>query len=337
MANTSTVNYQDGDTRLLPDNCQNVVRNVKAGELQMEALGRGHYPGQRLPRHVMPGLKSMGFIDVNRQQCLGTGWHYNEGIEVCYLENGHVDFMTEKAVYQLQPGDVTVTWPWQRHCLGNPKVSPSRLYWLMLDVGIRRPKQSWCWPKWIMLCPNDRDELTRRLASLNNPVFGGGEYLSRCFRRIGKLIDDSRHECSWSLLTVLVNEVFALLLDQLRDKGGRERKYAQASLQLVGQFWQELLDSPEQLNLAWTLPKLAKKCGFGTTQFVQHTQALTNVAPMHYLRQCRLQRAAKLLLDDLNLTVTDISQRCGFSSGQYFATAFRRYFGCSPQTYRCMG
>ncbi|MBM3890692.1 MAG: helix-turn-helix domain-containing protein [Verrucomicrobia bacterium] len=36
-------------------------------------------------------------------------------------------------------------------------------------------------------------------------------------------------------------------------------------------------------------------------------------------------------------SVTDTAYACGFSSSQYFATVFRRQFGCRPGDYRARG
>ncbi|HBO43145.1 MAG TPA: AraC family transcriptional regulator [Planctomycetaceae bacterium] len=334
LATSKLPQYEDGETILLPDRCENILASVAAGKVRMEALSRGHYPGARLPRGVMPGLKTVGFFHADREQHWGTGWHCNEGIEVSYVEKGHVDFVTDKETHQLEPGDATVTWPWQRHCLGNPNISPTRFYWLTIDVGVRRRGEHWRWPQWMVLRPEERDELTRRVMNLDGPVFHGVADLGRCFQRIGDFLAAGEGEHSWALLTVLINEVFAILLEQLRRETAHEKDSHRLSLDVVGRFWRNVVEREESLASPWTLAELARRCGFGVTQFVHHTQSLTNSAPMHYLRQCRLRRAARLLHDDRHATITEVAMRCGFSSGQHFARLFRQQFGLSPQTYR---
>ena len=56
-------------------------------------------------------------------------------------------------------------------------------------------------------------------------------------------------------------------------------------------------------------------------------------SPMSYLNQFRLKRA-KRLLDDQNLTITEVSFNTGFSDSNYFSRQFRRAYGVSPSEYR---
>ena len=44
--------------------------------------------------------------------------------------------------------------------------------------------------------------------------------------------------------------------------------------------------------------------------------------------------AAKQLLDDPSLNVTEISEKVGFSSAEHFSSAFRAYTGMTPRAYR---
>jgi AraC family L-rhamnose operon regulatory protein RhaS len=310
------------------------MASVEAGELEMVAFGRAQYPGRRLPRGVMPGLRTLGFFNADRRQGWGTGWHYNEGVEVSFVENGRLDFMTDDEDYVLHAGDLTCTQPWQRHCLGAPNVAASRFHWFMLDLGVRRPSDAWRWPPWIILSARDKKRLSQHLRGLANPVLPASPDLGRCFRRIGALIADECSEDRFSLLAVLVNEVLALLLEQWSQEDKINHRSQELCLQTVEQFWRTLAAQPDALAQNWSLPELARRCGFGVTQFVLYTRTLTNLPPMHYLRQCRLELAAKLLLEHPQKTVTEVALDSGFSSGQHFATVFRQRYQCSPQVFR---
>jgi AraC family L-rhamnose operon regulatory protein RhaS len=85
------------------------------------------------------------------------------------------------------------------------------------------------------------------------------------------------------------------------------------------------------------LAKVAQRCGLGTTQFVRYSRQLTNLTPMQYLNTCRLETAARMLVDLPERSVIDVALDCGFSSSQYFATVFRRQFGCTPRAFRRKG
>lgn len=54
---------------------------------------------------------------------------------------------------------------------------------------------------------------------------------------------------------------------------------------------------------------------------------------MQYLEEVRIVKA-KLLLRRLDIPLTDIALTCGFGSGAYFATTFKKHTGLTPTVYR---
>ena len=76
-----------------------------------------------------------------------------------FLATGAMSFTVDLRRYDLFAGSLTITRPWQLHKLGHPNIGPGRLYWLILDVGVRRPNQEWRWPNWVMLQREDLLEL----------------------------------------------------------------------------------------------------------------------------------------------------------------------------------
>ena len=152
--------YQEQRRTYEADACRPVVRAVEAGRLRHMALARGHYPGRRLARNALPGVKVVGFWDADRRQDWGLDWHRNEGIEITFLESGRLGFAVEGDAFLLKAGDLTITQPWQQHRVGDPHVDAGRLHFLIFDVGVRRPNQTWRWPSWIVLTPDDLRQLT---------------------------------------------------------------------------------------------------------------------------------------------------------------------------------
>lgn len=64
-------------------------------------------------------------------------------------------------------------------------------------------------------------------------------------------------------------------------------------------------------------------------QFVQ----VIGLSPAEYILKRKIEKA-KELLASTDMSVTDIAYRYGFSSSQYFATAFKRFCYCTPTQYR---
>ncbi len=316
------------------DTCRPVRQAVRAGRLEMKALARGQYPGAKLPRTALPGVKSVGYWDADQTQTWGLDWHRNEGIELTLLESGSVTFAVGEQTHVLAPDDLTVTRPWQAHRVGDPNVGAGRLHWLILDVGVRRPNQAWRWPPWIVLSKPDQKELANYLRHNEQPVWHGARDLQRCFSQIAAAVDTNHAGNALSLLTLRLNELFLLLLELFRNKGVALDQSLSGTLRTVDLFLADLRSNRAHLAEEWSVSDMARSCGLGATQFIRHCKQLTNMTPTQYLNGCRLEAAAALLVAQPKMSVTQVALACGFSTSQYFATAFRRRFGCTPRAYR---
>ena len=54
------------------------------------------------------------------------------------------------------------------------------------------------------------------------------------------------------------------------------------------------------------------------------------MTPLEYLSDIRLQKAYDILKEDKEIKIIDAAMSVGFSSSQYFATAFKKKFGIAP-------
>jgi AraC family L-rhamnose operon regulatory protein RhaS len=299
--------------------------------MRLEALVRGSYPGRRMPDGVLPQVSTVGFWDASRDQTWGLGEHRNEGIEITYLDNGSLGFVVDGRSHPLSSGHLTITRPWQPHSVGSPDVAASRLYWLILDVGVRQPHQSWKWPPWLVLAPPDLKELTALLRENEHPVWPGTPEIGRCFADIGQLLESSRSGAlPASRLTLLANEVFVCLLELLRAQKPRRKTSLMLGERSVSMFLERLKNEPQK---PWTLELMAEKSGLARTRFAHHCRKLTNLSPMEYVQSLRVEKA-KLLLAGSGQSITDIALNCGFTSSAYFSSVFRRHVHCSPREYR---
>jgi AraC family L-rhamnose operon regulatory protein RhaS len=329
--------YKDHDETYRADSCQPLVHAVSSGRIRLGALGRGHYPGRCLPEGSLPGVKMIGYWDAPENQDWGLDWHRNEGVELTFLERGRLAFAADGREYILQPDDFTVSRPWQLHRVGNPYVAASRLDWLIIDLGVRRPQEEWKWPPWLLLSRGDREELTTILRHNEQPVWHGTPGLRRCWQEIAAAIDGDKNGSSVSRVTIRLNDVFLLLLDMFREKRVRLDESLASSKRTVELFLQDLRSHPDHLALEWTVQEMASSCGLGISQFIQHVRRLTNMTPVQYLTHCRLEFASQLLTNNPQMSITDVALTSGFASSQYFATVFTRHHGFSPREYRARG
>jgi AraC family L-rhamnose operon regulatory protein RhaS len=325
--------YTDPAGRFRADACLPLNEAVARGEVALHALARGHYPGARLGRSDLPGLKTVGFWDAPLAQGWGLDWHRNEGIEITFCEEGRLGFAVDDFACTLRDGDLTVTRPWQLHRVGDPHVAAGRLHWVILDVGVRRPNQPWRWPRWLVLQHADLDELAAMLRCQERCVWPAAE-LRGCFQRIADAIVSETPARAISRVGVAVNELLLLLLDLVRDTHEPSDAQLSDTRRAVQLFLQDMATNDAAFSREWSVDEMAASCGIGKTQFLKYCRQLTHMAPASYLRQCRLEAAARLLRDAPHATITEIALGCGFASSQYFATVFLKRFGCSPGDYR---
>ncbi|MFO1490300.1 MAG: AraC family transcriptional regulator [Kiritimatiellia bacterium] len=323
--------FHDSDRVHRADTCDPLVAAAAAGEVRLEALVRGTYPGRPMPAGVLPQVSTIGFWDAARDQAWGLGEHRNEGIEITYLDNGRLGFVVDGRSHPLSAGRLTVTRPWQPHSVGDPNVAASRLYWIILDLGVRQPHQAWNWPPWLVLSRPDLRELTSLLRGNENPVWPGTAEIGRCFAELGRLIESSRvRPLQSSRLTLLANEVLVCLLEVLRAQNPRRKASLMLGERSVSMLLARLRD---ELDAPWTLDRMAEEAGLARTRFGHHCRRLTNLSPMAYLQQQRVEKA-KTMLAAGHASVTDIALDCGFGSSAYFSSVFRRHVHCSPSEYQ---
>jgi len=313
------------------DSCKPLRQACASKELELTSFARGTYPGQKLKSDELEGIKSIGYWNINKLQDWGLEWHTNEGIEICFLENGSLDFLLEDNLINIQTNYITITRPWIIHKLGNPNVNLSKLYWLILDVKVRHPHQQWEWPEWIILNQKDLDELTLKLRQNEQPVLKANKEFRNCFIEIGKIIKQGRKNKYDSRLKVQINNLFILLLDILSQENIILDQSLIESKRSVKLFL-HLLES--KIDEYWTVVKMAEYCHLGVTSFTHYCKEITNCSPMEYLNRLRMRKAAKLLVENPSLQVIDVAFICGFSSNQYFNYAFKKHFKISPNSFR---
>lgn len=313
------------------DTCAPLETAARRGKVSVVALGRGSYPGRRLPAKDLREVRSIGFWDARGKQTWGLDWHRNEGIELTFLAAGHLPFGVDKRAVALAPGHLTITRPWQMHRVGDPHVSASRLIWLILDVGVRRPNQPWRWPKWLLLTPTKLQRLTHQLRHNEQIAWQANHEVARCFESIGAASAEKPTSENLTRLKILINELLIALADLLEHQRPKLDANLSSAERTVKLFLAELSQRADE---PWTLETMAKQCGLGRSHFSHHCRKLTNRTPIDHLTICRVEKACELLRQKPRRSITEVAFASGFQSSQYFATVFARQMGCGPNVWR---
>jgi AraC family transcriptional regulator, alkane utilization regulator len=135
--------------------------------------------------------------------------------------------------------------------------------------------------------------------------------------------------------TVVNRLLESLIGDALRAELARSFGGADASQQgladpRVGRALAKLHEHPEQ---PWTIRGLAEVAVMSRSAFSDRFRALVGVAPIRYLAELRLARAARLLRST-DATVADVARSVGYSSEETLSRAFKARFGEAPSVFR---
>ncbi len=312
------------------DTCLPLIDAFERKKLKFKALARHTYPGDRLDENTL-GLNSIGYWDANEPQDWGLDWHRNEGIEFHFLESGTMPYAQENKEVLLTPNHLTITRPWEAHKVGNPHIGMGKFYWVIIDLGVRRPHQEWVWPEWITLTKDDLSQLTTILRHNEKSILKADQRVRDCFKRINMAVNTDENGSNASRIRLLINYLLILILDLLKTENIVLNEALTDSSRSVQYFLKEL---EKNLSENWTIEEMANSAGVGLTRFTHHCKQLTNLTPMRYLTIRRLEMAKKILKESPDLTISEVAYTCGFTTSQYFSTVFKKHEKCSPNEFR---
>ena len=113
--------------------------------------------------------------------------------------------------------------------------------------------------------------------------------------------------------------------DPAQQAAAEDQRFIQALTELIRERFHDPLFGVPDMERALTMSK---------SQLHRKMTALVGYPAGQALRSFRLQAARTLLLERPEQSVSDIAMACGFSDANYFSTAFRQAYGCSPKQFR---
>lgn len=126
----------------------------------------------------------------------------------------------------------------------------------------------------------------------------------------------------------LFSEIWLLLLEEIKEQpvhtvNFQNQEHLQNMLAFIHRNYGEKLSLEEIAAAASVSPRECIRCFRNTI----------NKTPVEYLMEYRMEMA-KRYLTNTEMSITDISYHCGFSSNAYFGKIFREKCGMTPLQYR---
>lgn len=236
-------------------------------------------------------------------------------IELTAVLKGRQIYQVNNVNYEVKSGEIFFTFPNEIHgSAGNPE-DKANFYYLIFNPDLLI-KQSY-------LCTEIDSEYLQTLINTNQKrVFKGSEKINEYFGYILSICSGSgplRHTLVRNYLSLLIIELFSI-----QGSNMEEKENDMAAIQTYIQ---------QNLSRSIPLSALAEKYGVSLSRFKILFKKETGMPPREYILREKID-AAKNMLRTTDLSVTDIAMALGFSSGQYFATVFKRFVYLSPSEYR---
>ena len=253
--------------------------------------------------------------------------HQNPGLEIIYLQEGHLLWECEGKKESYPPETLYFTLPGQIH--GSALEFEPAHYWYFVVIRADFKGSLLQFPKELGFDVATEKTISDLLTQATEHVVPASNiakallpglveelekpgilYRPRVLRITGQLILDLAISCS--------------------------RRPPLASASEAARFAKLLAELAATSSEPWTLEEMASRLRLGMTRFTALFRQQTGESPMHHLQRLRIDRARKLLRTS-DASITDIAMACGFSSSQHFAHVFRQYTNSTALEYRRHG
>ena len=232
---------------------------------------------------------------------------------------GSLTLCTQAGELPLEAGVFYLIAPRCRHYWRNDSRVAGATVGLLLDTG-----QPGRWPlgSGVESCCR---ELQSRVSGLHRFKTSGDQELHQSFWLAADHLTAERPREQLSLTGVLL-ALFGQIKERLCDDSTTVRADPDTAQRI-----RHLLLARVRDRL--TIPQIAREIGTSSTSAKEVFREAFGCGIMAYFNQLKIWQA-KRLLNDLSLTVEQVSRQLGFSSPSYFSRAFVKQAGETPSAYR---
>lgn len=252
-------------------------------------------------------------------------WHWHEELELGYLQEGVSKIITVGAEYTIHQGDGffinSNVMDMKKN--GQPGSKTLEVNHIFHPVFLSGHFKSRFETKYLNPVIKNREievHVIRRGRTVSDRILNNLYHLKEL---------QKRPDAEFQTRSIL-SDTWLLLMDDIRENpdkrisiGAEQKDRLRDMIAYIHRHYTEKITLSEIAETARISEREASRC------FKKNI----GQSPVEYLISYRLNESKKLLRER-NLTVTEVSQRCGFSDSAYFGKAFRKSYGMTPREYR---
>lgn len=270
---------------------------------------------------LLDALSAIGWTQTHRAQ-YGTMSSHSHGPahEFCYIIEGAIHWWVGDQVYELEPGQIFMTFPHEPHGGLDGVLHPCEIYWVQVDLTQ---------PESLGMSHEECQSIRSSLAEADSRICKASPLLLEHFQRI---LEEHRFPQPHSHHTLRgISQVF--LHDLARAYKQHPLHSGQQTRPLTIQIRRAITYLSQCIGDKPSISKAADMAGLRPTQFRTRCKQETGVSPQAYFQRLRLREAQRRLRESSS-PITEIAHGLGFNSSQHFAGHFKKNTGLSPSQYR---
>jgi AraC-like DNA-binding protein len=263
----------------------------------------------------LPGLEMFGHYRFAASQTGLRPHAHGKAIEICFLERGEQTYRVGGTAYRLRGQDQFFTRAGEVHDTAGLPQERGILFWLILSLERRA--------HFLGLAPALGGRLRRDLRNMPRRHFSGHP---ECPRLVGEIAERLRRDSAGPGRTLRLQAlVLQYLARTIESSQHSARVAATPVIERVQIHIERHLEDPVQVAA------LARVARLSESRFKARFKREIGVPPAEFWLRKKIERARGLLKSQ---SVTEVAHGLGFSSSQYFASAFRRYTLLTPSQFR---
>jgi AraC-like DNA-binding protein len=264
---------------------------------------------------VLPELVSLGLYVTAESQIGGPRRDSPDGFEIGYLETGSVEWWDGTTLDEALPGSILIDRPGNWQGGTGALLHPCTRYWLRFNFPARGPLPG--------LLESSTLALRHDFVGMRLRHFPGRPALRDLFC---KLLQQQRDPDDFAedFSRALFHEI---LVTVIRDHQAVEQRVYSPPVRQSLELFNNHLSSELPMDT------VARRVGLSTGYLHEVFSRETGFTPAHYHLRRRIDAAKRVLIEGTT-PITVVAIDLGFSSSQYFSTAFKKVVGLTPMQYR---
>ena len=272
----------------------------------------------------LPGFDA-GFPCISSMYTIPQGdaapWHWHPAVELFYMEQGCLEYVTPSQRRLFRTGSGGVLMPNVPHMTRGCRTVPgdTQLLHLFVPVLISGQPGSRIEEKYVLPL------LTRtELVTLDPGEPEHGPILELIRESFQLLPDTPGYE-------LLIREMLSRIW--LAVAGLEQPHTSAAAVRTSELIRQMMIYIHGNYSRKLSVDELARSVNISPRMCYKLFRKHLNVSPMEYVNSCRVQVASRML-EQTEESVSAIAEECGFRTGGYFTEVFQKLTGKTPRDYR---